>query len=51
MATILMINESQLDATLDIGFNKTFEEYSINKGAWDVIQTEVIKSSRKKMKK
>lgn len=45
-----MVDESQLNTALDVGFNKSFEEYYINQRAWDMVQTKVKQNPSKKMK-
>lgn len=50
MFTVVMVDESQLNTALDVGFNKSFEEYYINQRAWDMVQTKVKQNPSKKMK-
>lgn len=45
LGAIIVVNESQLNMVLDIGFKKNLERYEANKGAWDMIQTEVVSNS------
>lgn len=51
MGTIVVINGSQLNIALDIGFKKIFEEYETKKGAWDMIQTKVVQRNLKNLRK
>lgn len=41
MGLIVLTNTEKLNAALDIGFNKTFKEYTNNKDVWDMVQSEL----------
>lgn len=46
IGTVSYIHRGELKTYLDKGFNKTLQNYNINKEVWDMVQTEVISISK-----